>query len=166
MSSYTNSDALRQELRFMIMDYEADQSKRKWTEQEVDASLNDGFGIVTYGERNEADGNRLDIALAKMYAAAQLCFGLARDKSRLKRWKSAAGEEVNSEQEAMRLESIANSLMNQVNAALKRQIDRSSNDLSTASQAEGGVLGWNTISGRHRDFNFGRVDTLNRPNDR
>ena len=164
--SFNNSDQIRQQLRLLLKDSDPDIGKRRWSEEEIDASLTDGFGVVTYGARTEGT-NGLDNALAKMYAGAQLALGLARDRARLKRWKSAAGEEVESQQEAERLESLARAWMEQVNKALTRDIERNKEGASKSTQAEGGTVTWNTISPTHRNFKFGKVNNIfNKPADR
>lgn len=165
--NYANSDNLRAQLRMLVQDYGQDPTSHKWSESEIDSALTDGYGMVTYGDRNESTASSFDTALAKMYAGAQLCIGLARDRARLKAWRSAAGEGVESQQEAIRLESLANSWMNQVNTALNRLIQKSKNDVSNVAHAEGANMGLNGATElTHSEFRFGRVNKLNRPNDR
>ena len=162
MSGFTNSDDLRKKTRHLINDASTNPDEQVWSEAEIDAALDDGFGFVTYGERNESGASSMDIALAKLWAGATLVTTLARDKARIARWKTAAGEEYDSGQVADNLMKLAETWLAQVERALQRENDRLSDEIKT-QPATGGVLGWNTISANHRDVTMGTVDSLNRP---
>lgn len=154
------------EIRFLVADTDPDLSKRRWQDEEIDAAFSDGLGIVTYGERDEGNASSLDRALAKLQAGAQLCMSLARDRARLKRWRTATGEQVDSNQEAERLESLGRSWAAQVNAALNRAIERNKTNSVTDKDPTGGIMNHCTINDPNIEYKFGKVNTLNKPRDR
>lgn len=162
MAAYSNSEALRQRVRQLINDTSNDPGTQIWSESEIDSALIDAFGYVTYGERDEGGADSFDISLSKLSAGATLVSTLVRDKARLARWKTSAGEEHSSGEIAQNLQSLANSWMKQVDKALERRIQLMSDGVKTKAPT-GATVTWNSISVSHQDVSFGNVDKANRP---
>lgn len=144
-----------------------DESSVVWNDNQIDTVIVDGYGVVTYGARDESSGDSKDKALAKLYAAAQLLRGLSRDKSKYFSWKSAQGESADKTKTPDQLRQIAEDYMKNVNEALKRDIDRARSDVQLATEPQGAILefGKNVVKFSDRNFDR-RLNKHNRPSDR
>jgi len=165
--STVNSSSIIKQVRMIVKDDPQEIANRVFIDEEVDAALSDGFGMVSYGSANEGTSDSFIKALAKLYAGATLLYSLARDKARLYKWKSSLGEEVDSDQESKSLTRIADSMMAQVNSSLSKQIERMKDDVKLQTSAQGTALEFAPDLPKHRDVKFtGRVGKLNKPSDR
>lgn len=164
---YETSAALVLQVRYLVRDNPHDEDARIFSNNEIDSALVDGFGMVTFGDRDASTATSYDTALAKMYAAANLTYTLVRDKARFLSWTSAAGESVDASKESENLTKLADSWMDQVNQSIKRGIERAKNDVSLTKDAHGGGLNFNPNGTMHRKVDFrGTMGRLNRPSDR
>lgn len=136
-----------------------------WTDTEIDYAIIDGFGVVTYGERNESGADQADKALAKQWAQAQLLRGLARDKARFFKWQSAQGTSADKSTTPRELRMIADEMMGDVNKALQRVIDRTKADIKLQG-ADGLRMDWGKNVASHSDRNYDRrLAKHNKPSD-
>lgn len=159
----TNSAALILKVRSLVRDA----SSIAFSDDDVDYQLSAGFGYVTYGNGDETSSNTFQSALAQLYAGAQLSLSLARDRTKLLKWKSATGEEVNADEESKSLIKVAESWMKQVDSALERELKMKTDDVKTVASAKGADFTFNSDVPMHSDYKpVGVVGRLNRPSDR
>jgi len=159
----TNSAALILKIRYQVKDF----SSVAFTDDEVDTQITAGFGYVSYGLADESTASAFQTALTQLYASAQLSYSLARDRSKLVKWKSSLGEEVNQEAEAKALIAVGDAWMAQVKDALDRQLKMKSDSVQMVDQAKGALFNFNANVPCFSDYKpSGTVGRLGRPSDR